>query len=246
MGTFYNSNIVTDGLVLCLDAANPRSYPKSGTIWNDLSGNNNHGTLVNGPTFSSSNGGSIVFDGSNDSVNISLNTSISVSSSASSSSLYQWTVMAFYKSNNILTDINSSNPRHTIFAFNDSTFTNNGWYYLDLELWNDSYVFFNGNGTSSPQGAYVDSSRGSNNTGSFNLATLTINGNTISVYHNNALFRSTRNSTASMSSQYIKLGHRGIDNLLSGSIAAFYVYNQVLSSSEIIQNFNATRGRYGI
>jgi hypothetical protein len=60
-------NIVTSGLVLNLDAANPRSYPPpyNGVTWTTLAGSNN-GTLINGPTFNSSNGGSIVFDGVND------------------------------------------------------------------------------------------------------------------------------------------------------------------------------------
>ena len=58
-------NVVTDGLVLALDAANTKSYPGSGTTWYDLSGNNN-GTLTNGPTYSSDVGGGIVFDGTND------------------------------------------------------------------------------------------------------------------------------------------------------------------------------------
>lgn len=57
---------VTNGLVLALDAGNKLSYPGSGTVWKDLSGNNNNGTLTNGPTFDSNNGGSIVFDGTND------------------------------------------------------------------------------------------------------------------------------------------------------------------------------------
>ena len=65
MGVTYNNRIVTDGLVLCLDAASKRSYPGTGTVWTDLKGGNN-GTLTNGPTFSSDNGGSIVFDASND------------------------------------------------------------------------------------------------------------------------------------------------------------------------------------
>ena len=68
MGVGYNPRIVTDGLVLCLDAANKRSYPGSGTTWTDKVGGNN-GTLINGPTFSSDNGGVIVFDGSDDYVN---------------------------------------------------------------------------------------------------------------------------------------------------------------------------------
>jgi hypothetical protein len=66
MATFGGSNTVTDGLVLWLDAANRKSYPGSGTSWLDLSGNNNTGTLTNGPAFSSANNGSIVFDGTND------------------------------------------------------------------------------------------------------------------------------------------------------------------------------------
>ena len=62
----YSPKIVTDGLVLCLDAGNPNSYPGSGNTWKDLSRGRNNGTLVNGPTFSGANGGSLVFDGVND------------------------------------------------------------------------------------------------------------------------------------------------------------------------------------
>ncbi len=65
MGVTYNNRIVTDGLVLCLDAASKRSYPGTGTTWTDLAGSNN-GTLTNGPAFDSANGGSIVFDGTDD------------------------------------------------------------------------------------------------------------------------------------------------------------------------------------
>jgi hypothetical protein len=63
---FVGPNIITDGLVLALDAGSKKSYSGSGTTWKDLSGNGNNGTLVNGPTFDSGNGGSIVFDGFND------------------------------------------------------------------------------------------------------------------------------------------------------------------------------------
>jgi hypothetical protein len=74
MALAHSPRIITDGLVLCLDAANSKSYPGSGTTWRDISGNGNNGTLVNGPTFNSANGGNIVFDGSNDYVSISLET----------------------------------------------------------------------------------------------------------------------------------------------------------------------------
>jgi hypothetical protein len=66
MGFSRGPKIVTDGLVLALDAANPKSYPGSGTTWSDLSGNGNNGSLINGPTFDSGNNGSIVFDGVDD------------------------------------------------------------------------------------------------------------------------------------------------------------------------------------
>lgn len=63
---FAFSQVVTSGLVLLLDAADRNSYPGSGTVWRDMSGNGNNVTLTNGPTFSSANGGSIVFDGVDD------------------------------------------------------------------------------------------------------------------------------------------------------------------------------------
>ena len=66
MATKYSPKIITNGLVLSLDAANNKSYPRSGTTWTDLSGNNNTGTLTNGPTFNAGNQGSIVFDGVDD------------------------------------------------------------------------------------------------------------------------------------------------------------------------------------
>ena len=66
MSFHFSPRIITDSLVLYLDAGNTRSYPGSGVTWTDLSRGGNNGVLTNGPTFNSGNGGSIVFDGSND------------------------------------------------------------------------------------------------------------------------------------------------------------------------------------
>ena len=68
MATYYSPKIVTDGLVLVLDAGNIKSYRSGSTSWFDLSGSTTTGSLVNGPTFNGGNGGSIVFDGTNDRV----------------------------------------------------------------------------------------------------------------------------------------------------------------------------------
>jgi hypothetical protein len=66
MSLSHSPQISLNGLVLCLDAANRKSYPGSGTTWTDLSGRGNNGTLVNGVGYSGSNLGSLSFDGSND------------------------------------------------------------------------------------------------------------------------------------------------------------------------------------
>ena len=66
----YSPKIVTDGLVLCLDAANPKSIISGSTTWNDLTVNLNNGTLVNDPTYSLTNSGNIVFDGVDDNIQL--------------------------------------------------------------------------------------------------------------------------------------------------------------------------------
>jgi hypothetical protein len=71
MGISYNPRTITDGLVLCLDAGNSKSYPGSGTTWTDLSGRGNNGTLVNGVGYNSGNLGSLVFDGVDDYIQFS-------------------------------------------------------------------------------------------------------------------------------------------------------------------------------
>jgi hypothetical protein len=72
MGVYAGPDIVENGLVLALDAGNSKSYPSpfTGTTWTDLSGNGRTGTLQNTPTYSSANGGTLVFDGTNQYVNI--------------------------------------------------------------------------------------------------------------------------------------------------------------------------------
>ena len=73
MSLSHSPSIVTSGLVLCLDAANTRSYPGSGTSWYNLAGTINTGVLTNGPTYGSTNLGSIVFDGVDDYVDMPAN-----------------------------------------------------------------------------------------------------------------------------------------------------------------------------
>ena len=120
MGISAGPDIVEDGLVLCLDAANIRSYPGTGTTWTDLQGSNN-GTLENGPTFDSSNAGNIVFDGSDDRVDLpsSIVTSFPLSICA-------WTRSTGSSSMRVvaISDDNTSNTRLAI------SFFGGGLYYI--------------------------------------------------------------------------------------------------------------------
>jgi|9_EtaG_2_1085328.scaffolds.fasta_scaffold07313_5 hypothetical protein len=66
MGAYAGPNVIEDGLVFAIDAGNTKSYPGSGTTWSDISGQGNNGTLTNGPTYSSADGGYFTFDGTDD------------------------------------------------------------------------------------------------------------------------------------------------------------------------------------
>ena len=147
MATNYSPSIVTDGLVLCLDAANTKSYPGSGTTWTDISGRGNNGTLTNGPTFSSDDGGSIVVDGSNDFILTPRVTGTGLSNRSVSWGIW---VNPSSTSGNIMS-MSSSNPQSAwnmppIAAFDQKfrgkiwnntilisdTYNLNQWYYLVL------------------------------------------------------------------------------------------------------------------
>ena len=160
MGTSYNPRIVTDGLVLCFDAANARSYPGTGTTWTDLKGGNN-ATLVNGPTFDSNNNGYIVFDGSNDYINFhapNLNSTATVElftilpSTYSNKMIFGWSRydvwcrnggMGYNTANSDLYGISNSsvsnlglvdNWKHYVFEMrSDVSYTNNK-IYIETEL----------------------------------------------------------------------------------------------------------------
>jgi len=217
---FTGPNIVTDGLVLALDAANSRSYPGTGTTWSDLSGNGNDGTLVNGPTFDSESNGSIVFDGVNDRVTI--NNPIDVNSctfdifckidnpSASSSSQ-----MAFGYPN-------GTNQR-VYLGFRPAS----GW---DVGIQSQAW------GTTSIP---VDTN--------WHNFIVTLNNGTIKIYYDGVDSRTRTYTTFTTSGNTISLGDNSSTNYsFAGKIALFKTYNRALNPSEVLQNYNATKSRYGL
>ena len=215
-------NIVTNGLVLNLDAANIKSYPRSGTTWRDLSGLGNNGTLTNGPTFNSANGGSIVFDGVDDYVQtnyVSQLNNFSVCSwfKNNSSTGYARIVDKSYQTgfwfgqDGLNVNRWGGGIRQTI-NYGFITLSNNDWHYLVMTR----------SGTLSI--LYGD---GITNTNTFTCGVGTTDTTALSV-------GGTVNDGAGQRDWY------------KGNIATVQLYNRALSPSEILQNYNATKTRFGL
>jgi hypothetical protein len=224
MGLNHSPRIVTDGLVLCLDAANKKSYPGSGTTWNDLSGNNNNGTLTNGPTFNSVNLGSLVFDGVNDYFVTSQNDNNAITNGITMS---LWTK---FTTRGVLVPLSKGlkTTGHYEIWFNNGIFN---CYFFDL-------------GT----GSYQNSTVAVNN-GNWNFLVVTYDNANVRFYRNGINIRTNAISTTSIPTMNatIDIGRSAQDGLyFSGNIAQASIYNRALSAAEIQQNFNAIRGRFGI
>ena len=214
-------NIVTSGLVLNLDAANPRSYPPpyNGTVWTDLAGTNN-GTLTNGPTFNSANGGNIVFDGVNDFVSFSTITN----------NIY--TIDFWYKmgGNDGTYGYFASSGDNGLAISEGGTF--NGLIYGQFYYWN---------GVVNNLGIIPSTTNWNHICALINTSI-----NNIQIYGNGN--QSSTTTVTSMSTSITNIGRYITANLnfLKGNLASYKVYNRALSASEISQNFNATRARFGI
>jgi len=224
MGLGHSPTIVLRGLVLYCDAANVKSYPGSGTSWLDLSGYSNNGTLTDGPTFSSSNLGSIVFDGINDFVSCGNSSSLDVGNNIT---VNVW----FY--------VNSVSSYQPIVAkvLNDFSL---GWEFAN-SLGNLRLTF-------RPSATQINLQRGSLSVGNWYMGTMTYDNTTAILYLNGAQTLSTTSGGPVIlnSTEPLTIGKRASGQFFNGNIANVQVYNRALSPEEIQQNFEALRGRYGI
>jgi hypothetical protein len=222
MSLSHSPKIVTNGLVLCLDAADKKSYPGTGTLWTDRSGNGNNGTLTNGPTFSSANGGSIVFDGTNDYVDtapiIASNGFFTISS---------WVYLASGAGN---------------FPMIASVKSGDGISFFGIRIGSNNALGFN---------LYLNGLQTNNQ----NVPLINTWYNAVAVYDGSAkvyvnsvlLSQSSAGSSAGFpSGVWIGNGSLLGNSFWKGNIAQTSIYNRALTPQEILQNFNATRGRYGI
>lgn len=240
MGISYNPTIVTDGLVLCLDAGNTKSYPGTGTTWTAIAGSVN-GTLTNGPTYSGSNGGYISLDGTNDS--ITFGTSILISTTQPFS-VNLWlrhnsrtTGSLFHAFTNFAT---SSGIPFRLALVNGAASGYNGLYMTSNSGWakaSTSYI-----PTANVWGMYTFTYNGSGATTTSNfkmywnaeqLNLVSTGGETTPAATVNSNFFGTRNSSSD-------------DQWYKGDIAGYTLYSKMLSADEIKQNYEALRGRFVI
>jgi hypothetical protein len=223
MALAHSPRIITDGLVLCLDAANQKSYPGSETTWTDLSGNGNNGTLTNGPTYSSPNSGSIVFDGIDDYVE--LNTTNIVTGTN------PFTFDCFYT-------ITSTNNGGLLFGNYGSGYTTNYlWISGEYGIYINSDVYFPGYPLQ-PGTYHMAATRESNGSVVLYKNGVEVNSGSLTAsIPNGPNFRIGSDTNSG--------GGPGGEEL-NGKIYSEKIYNRALTASEIQQNFNALRGRFGI
>lgn len=222
MATVYNPQIVTNGLVLCLDAANPKSYPGSGITWGDLSGGSNNASLVAGATYDARNYGSIDFDGTDDLATTSMQSSV----------IFSWNV--WFK-----TDVVNDGYRNIISIRSPS------YMLMLMELGSSSMGFWSSDGLG---GDYLNMNPIAINT--WYNAVFVREGNNITNGYKaylNAQFKGSKNTVTWSSTDPLIIGGRtDVAQYFKGNIAHISIYNRALTAAEVLQNYNALRGRFGV
>ncbi len=238
-------DIVADGLVLYLDAGSPNSYrPDFGTTWKDMSGFNNSGSLINGPTYSSANGGSIVFDGVDDYVNLQ--------NILDNTGTSPFTISTWFKTTSTANDVQTLVSKCIIslpytgyqLGFNTSTANTSDIGKVGIVvvsntievmrkltistyndgIWHNAVFTYDGSKTRTGMLLYIDGSQPSQETSDLGSIVNTI----------------------SNASNYQIGARNGTNQPFYGNIANTLHYNRALSSTEVLQNYNAQKSRFGL
>jgi hypothetical protein len=243
MSFYYSPKIVTDGLVLYLDAANTRSYPTTGTTWTDLSRSEYNGVLTNSPTFSTPNYGSILFDGIDDYVDFGTSGEDLIRSSTTLTMSFACYCTGFGNPSGAF----SWSPLAAIDKYQLGNSYRKLAFYLGKNGTTESIYceYFNGlGGTTS-----VINSRTILNT--FYVFTTTIDATNARLYVNGNMVDEkvgiTLNSNP-LTSEFT-IGARintGYNGWFKGNMFNTLFYNRALTSTEVLQNYNGIKSRYGL
>ena len=230
MSGIVGNNIVRNGLVVHLDAADIKSYPGSGNIWFDRSGNRNNATLTNGPTFNSGNGGYFSFDGVDDYVQTNYNQNTSDKSLTWEAWFWDNSAGGFFDNTAIISNYgaNATTP-FTMLHINSS-----------------GHPFFGQRNSSGTENYQVYSTNICD--GIWHHIVGVVAGANMYIYVDGILRTGGASvSGTTQSGQNIVIGSNHLERYQSCRIAIVRIYdNRALSASEILQNFNATRKRFNI
>jgi hypothetical protein len=238
VNVYNGSRIVRNGLLMYLDAGIANSYPGSGTTWTDLSLNGYNATLINGPTYSTTSGGVLVFDGSNDYAEINVNSWIRSASSA-------YTFSSFF----YLTTSDGGAPYSLLTSPNDSNNNDGFWQHLNLGNW----LWRTEDNVSGEFGGNVEAPSPFSSGNWYHIATV-VKTNSL-IFYRNGLPVATISTTFNWANLrndhtaylYLAVGYSPETGYhLNGRMANFSFYNRELSAAEILQNFNADRRRFGV
>jgi hypothetical protein len=227
---YTGPNIITNGLVLSLDAANIKSYPGSGTVWGDLSGNRNNGTLINSPGYSNSNNGTLIYNGTNQYINMGSLPAFNFGTGEFS--VFFWiypTAWADGGSRGII-DKKTNDASSGWTIYNDGSGANSSKINIRLSLTNNFTSSTNVAVNAWQQWTFVRN----------------VSSNTY-WYFNGALDASSTNSSNLTDAASLQIARSQTWNgWFKGNLPAVQIYNRALSASEISQNYNATKGRFGL
>jgi hypothetical protein len=228
--------IVTDGLVFTIDASDQNSYISGSLTWKDLSGNGNNATLINGPVYSSTNGGTIVFDGTNDGANIPTNTTLQPPTSLTMESVFKLNSFT----NGYFIVAHSGNFGGAYVKYGFRLLTSGGvMAYMNTNTTNGSIIQNNSN-INIVLNTWIH-------------ATMTYDGASSKIYINGSLANTgaisgTINYTEYGSPYYLSIGRKSETEggYVSGSVSVVKVYNKALSATEVLQNYNALKSRFNL
>ena len=228
---FYGTPpIVTNGLVLNLDCGNRLSYPTSGTTWTDLSGFANNGTLTNGPTYNPNNLGSIVFDGVDDTISVPDNAVLDFTGSVNLTSEV-WINFNLYKDISIVNGKGDGGGQIT--AYN----------YLFIGT-NTSFYFRFSDGTTTQNSPIIGKSNLPEGTWGHVVGVLDTT--SVRIYLNGIEIGTATTRTINPNANNNPLYISGPTYSLNGKIAISRIYNRALTSTEVLQNYNAYKSRFGL
>ena len=247
-------NVVTDNMVVYLDAGNNSSYSGSGALWYDISGNSNNFSLANGPTYSSSDGGAIVFDGTNDFAVSATNASWFAFGTSNDYSYGVWAKMDSTGDTESLLSCGTSDGGLTQNSFQlDFEGTNTRIRHLFRDGSNNQKVFLPGNADDAVALVGTDwfyvmvvNDRSENELKIYVNSTLLTTGDSSIIYGTATNVHNFANNTDTTGE--FKIGvNRGSNAFIDGRVAQVHIYKgKALTASEVLQNYNASKSRYGL